>query len=870
MGGFSSSSSKGGGFGSYASSKKKGEPSLLSRLFDNPAVQLGENLVTDVADTVIGIPTGLVILAKDPIATGKAVGRGIWSDYSPLFAGDFKKFGKQVYDHPLGPILDVLSLATLGAGAVGKGAKVLSEAGYTGRRIDALANPVLTRELRSGHSADTGSLLGYAKHSKGYSVNPFIRARQKTAESAVNGLAGLVPSWFTVDSKLAPEVVAGFNGAERADAWRWFREDKYDAASRRHATAGAGSLAIAGIMAGAKRLDQSPAQAARAFVPGIVKSIRDHAHVLSEDDLPQALRVEISAQKLAKMERAERKRFQAEQKAQAAEARRAAPPGTDVVKYDPATAAASAMRSDYKGVDIVKHEGDEVVDSYGVPLDEEFQGKVLDERYAFVHKDAETLVNDFLRRNPNITAQGLADFISGKGAYEKGAGLGGKLVTNDWRKAARDKDGNFLVARNHAKLLEEAANSTHFMAKLGRGITTAWKWAILGIRPAYLINNAVGNYFMYFVSQGPSGLRGLVDAMRQLHGPKKLQSELSKQERAWFRSSLDWQDQYYMGMHRGFAKDASDLLAGDTVRIPIRELGGMTAKAKRIAGTGLYDITHVLADRIIRRAAINSILRKHPEVQKLMKGGMHFDDAAAAVSQNRAIREAVQDQVNDILGQYHYLNGTERAIRAVVPFYTWDRAIARHGVHLYLDRPTTARIMTELGAEGVQTTEELLGEIPDFLRGALPLSLVGMPEAVDGRVPILGTAGYNPYSSLESLIKVGRAMTTGDVSIGEAAASQLNPFLTAAIEQTTGQRLLSGAQLPDNATQGGLVPNVLATILGNLPQVQIADTALTGPRGGPDTLYPGDWQQYLAAYLGFPAKRLNTKTASEIAKRREE
>ena len=42
---------------------------------------------------------------------------------------------------------------------------------------------------------------------------------------------------------------------------------------------------------------------------------------------------------------------------------------------------------------------------------------------------------------------------------------------------------------------------------------------------------------------------------------------------------------------------------------------------------------------------------------------MHFDDAAASVSQSRAVREHVQNQVNDVLGQYHYLNPTERAIR---------------------------------------------------------------------------------------------------------------------------------------------------------------------------------------------------------------
>ncbi len=844
----SSSTSSHSRRGGSSAPSTSGGGSFLSDLFKNPVVKVGENLLTDVKDTVIGIPTGLVMTVKDPLAVGKALATSEWDMWSPLFKGDFEKFGKGLYDHPLAPILDVLSVLTLGAGLAAKGAKGLSAAGMEGRAITALAAPKLTRPLFSGHVDDLAAVV---EHTKGYNKNPFIRARQVTSEKAINSMAGLLPSWFKVDRAIPEHVAQGFNGAERADAWRWLRADKYDEASRRHTTAAASTLAISGIMAASKRLRESPATAARQFMPNIIDNLKTHAHVVPESKLPQALRREMTDAEIAKMDRKARAAFRKQQ--QNAEAAAA---GTDIVKYDPATAAAGKT---------------DVVDSYGFPIDdvEVANATTINKRYVFVHKNAEAATDEFLRKHPNLTPQQLADYLASRGEFSEGKGLAGKLVTSDWRQAARDAHGNFLVARNHAHYLEEAGNSVTFLGKLTKSATTAWKWAILGLRPAYLVNNAVGNMFMYFVSQGPQGIRGLVDATRQIYRPHEIMKGMSRAERQFFRSSIDWQDKYYLGLHRGFSKDASDQLAGESVRIPFAELGGKKAKLVRVAGTGLYDITHVVSDRTLRRASINTIMRGRPEVQAFMKQGMHFDDAAAAASESRALREAVQQQVNDILGQYHYLNPAERAIRAIVPFYTWDRAIVRHGAHLYLDRPTTALAMTSLGQQGVETTEQMLGDIPDFLRGALPLSMVGLPESVDGRVPILGTAGFNPYSSLDSVIRAGQALTTGGVPAGEVLAGQINPFATALIEQTTGQSLLSGARLPASATEGGILPNVIASVFGNLPQTKLANAAINGPQGNDKSLYPNDALQFLYAYLGVPAKALNVDAAAAMAARRD-
>jgi hypothetical protein len=821
--------------------------SLLHQILNAPPVKIVGNLADDIKDTVIGIPTGAVNLVVHPEQSVVAMGKGLWADWAPLFEGDPGKFAKNFYDHPLAPILDVASVLTLGAGGVARGAKVLSEAGVLAdtRVVEALARPTLMRKLESGRLPGDKAVV---EHHKAYNANPIIRARQITTEKAVNGLASLVPSWFKGDPALAAERVAGFSGAERADAWRWYKADKYDEASRAHATAAAGQLAIGAIMAASKRLHDAPVATAKTFMPHIIENLETHAHLVKEGDLPDPLFRNMTDKERAQAMAAAEREFKASQKA----------PGTDLVKYDEATARAGA-------------EGGPITDSYGFEeRDIAHKGaRTIDtSKYRFVDKNAQAKVDEFFARNPNLTGQQLADFISSKGEFSGGKGLGGKLVTKDWRQAKRDADGNFLVARNHSKYLQEAGNSTHFLAQVAKKPLTLWKWAILGLRPAYFVNNAVGNYTMYLLSQGgPDAIRGLMDARRQLHSQGMLTKEMSRVERRFFRSSFDWQDKYYLGLHRGFSQDASDWLAGQNSKIKVAP--GVTGRFKKVAGTGLYDVTHVYTDRVIRRAAINNILRKNPDVKRLMKQGHSFDDAAASVSENRALRESVQEQVNNILGQYHYLNPAERIVRAVVPFYTWDRAIVRHGAHLYLDKPTTAAVVTQLGAQGVQTTEQLLGEVPDFLKGALPLSMVGLPESVDGRVPILGTQGLNPYASLRSVIEAGQALTTGGVPAGEVFASQLNPFITGAIEQTTGTNLLSGKQLPQGATEGGLITNILADTAMNLPQVKVEESLRGKVYRSPDTLYKNDPLQFIYSYLGLPAKQMNPEAAAKLAEERD-
>lgn len=176
-GGSSSSGGWGGGGGSSytAPKKKKKAHGVLGGIS-----HLTGNLVGDVADAAAGLPMGLVKLgeglATHPIRTAKIVGSDFahaeWQTWSPLLKGDIEGFGHRLMEHPLAPILDVATIATLGAGAAAR----------VGLAEVRAAN-VMLKSAQTGRTIQTGRLL----------KNPLIRARQENVDKLLKRLPGDTP-----------------------------------------------------------------------------------------------------------------------------------------------------------------------------------------------------------------------------------------------------------------------------------------------------------------------------------------------------------------------------------------------------------------------------------------------------------------------------------------------------------------------------------------------------------------------------------------------------------------------------------------------------------------------------------------------------
>jgi len=160
------------------------------------------NLFNDVVTAVPGLFTGLYQAGKgtlqDAYATTHgdfsfkhdlAIGKNIVSSYkqmySPLLHGNLSQFWDNVYNNPLGPILDAASFLTLGAGAAVKGASLVAK----GSKLAKLGveQPLLARSaeaIRTGEKATPENALLHRMTS----TNPVIRAREKATFKMTNNL----------------------------------------------------------------------------------------------------------------------------------------------------------------------------------------------------------------------------------------------------------------------------------------------------------------------------------------------------------------------------------------------------------------------------------------------------------------------------------------------------------------------------------------------------------------------------------------------------------------------------------------------------------------------------------------------------------
>lgn len=450
--------------------------------------------------------------------------------------------------------------------------------------------------------------------------------------------------------------------------------------------------------------------------------------------------------------------------------------------------------------------------------------------------------------------------------------FGRRYTTRSEKFAAKDVHGNPLIVPLHQveKFGREGANSSRAVKLLYRNPTKVWKWILLGTRPAYFVNNAVGNHFMYAMGQGGGkAVRGYVDALAFAIGEKRTLRSMGEAAKATRAINSHW-------LNKHFLDQINDTFSSATAQ----------SVGARLSKYSLFPITHAVTDQLLRRATIFAELRKTPEVRELMKTGVKFDEAADRVlSKNRAIRDGIASHVQDILGDYHSLTAVERELSSLVPFYAWNRHAIRFGKHITSEHPGRTDFVAKTGQMGIDEMDDLLGEVPSFLKGALPVeylpewmqSVLGKIPGVEtegkhGRIPILQTEGLNPLATIPDVLDLATApFIKGDLRPGETVGGQLNPFLVGTAEWLFERDLLTGAPKPH---KHGLIPSVATGVFENLPQLNMLEAWLNGaptPRD-PDKpfMFKKDLAQYGLQFSGLPIKQMSRERAKSAAKRERE
>jgi hypothetical protein len=173
---------------------------------NNPVAGLVGNLGHDVVDMAQGFLPGLWQMASNPTQAAKDIGSSYKNTYGGLFTGHASDTLHNIYQHPLGPILDAASIVTFGAGAGVKGAALAGRLGSKSAILAKVADAgkggtLLARNeaaIRAGDKAiplkidktNLRVLSGNARILKHTSSNPVIRLKQNLVYSAKKNLPG--------------------------------------------------------------------------------------------------------------------------------------------------------------------------------------------------------------------------------------------------------------------------------------------------------------------------------------------------------------------------------------------------------------------------------------------------------------------------------------------------------------------------------------------------------------------------------------------------------------------------------------------------------------------------------------------------------
>jgi hypothetical protein len=190
-----------------------------------------------------------------------------------------------------------------------------------------------------------------------------------------------------------------------------------------------------------------------------------------------------------------------------------------------------------------------------------------------------------------------------------------------------------------------------------------------------------------------------------------------------------------------------------------------------------------------------------------------------------------------------------------------------HTASMFDEHPVKLALMGQMGEEGKDTVANIIGHVPSYMEGVVPLKMLGL-----GSGKVLSTRGLNPYASAGDLAKLVQGLTVGGSTQGGAdIASGLSPFLTSPIERITGHKI--GTDVPVSKS-GALIPSTLMDVINSVSEIKLGKTLIEGTQRPHPNSRTGKVTPFLngkgplsqaEGLLGVPIKDVNLTRAHELA-----
>jgi hypothetical protein len=419
--------------------------------------------------------------------------------------------------------------------------------------------------------------------------------------------------------------------------------------------------------------------------------------------------------------------------------------------------------------------------------------------------------------------------------------------------AMKNAEGKFLIVpKEFARQVKgEFTKSSNFVYLMNKYPVRVWRAAVLNLRPAWLVNNMVGNTVMYTIANlDRQGLTALFTNLKLMY-PK---------DAAKFDEI----------MRKKFAQQQSGTFIGTQ-----RPTGLTSSRGKAIRAAGKVVGSLAEADRrweaALRSKAVRAEIKRNPAIRKAAKQmrdetSDFWEAAAKTLDERPELVQQIEMRVNDALGDFNSLTSFEKNyVRSVFPFYAWYRAITGVVIKLPLDQPVKVALLSRLGEIGVDANLEALGmtreEAPDFLRGFIPIG-----EAQGDRGPGISTASMNPFATVVDLERF--TATLALAMAGQAKPGQLKESLPGVnpLFGSVGEGVFGGGY-------GGKQAPPLWSVYADLPQTKLAEAfglnidpfsePYQGTRSKP-RLFDQDPRDQLLRYLGAGYARVSKRRAEQI------
>jgi hypothetical protein len=449
-------------------------------------------------------------------------------------------------------------------------------------------------------------------------------------------------------------------------------------------------------------------------------------------------------------------------------------------------------------------------------------------------------------------------------------------------------DGDMLIAPKAIKhdIVQEVTHVAKFLQKFFDQPQRFWRAFTLGYRPAWAVNQAVGNMFLLYATHGVlKATRGIMHYTFKKEDREYLTQLLDERApdataNGEIRSLLDmapddntpvaeatvWREKLGNALENFYGKrvgpDGGDKFGGFLKGgVPVGPEAWMTSVARVIDDPArrisfAVSMRGPVKDLMARtKAATGNQLSYREAAEQLLADDQFFD---------HMVTEVLDDMVN-----FRDMSEAERRyIRPFIPFYSWLSGISRRTVRMLNEQPGTLAYINYTSQQGRESLESMWGDVQDFIMTYLPLGVPGNKE----KILAFKTAGMNPMSTISDLAGAAKALVgEGDWKGSENPMSTLNPVVKSFIEAMTGTDMFYNNTLEDyrpakfeNGVASGGDPNASkAVVFGkrlglSIPQVNSIYRAMQPEK--PNDQTPG--KRYAAYnYLGVPTVSVNIAEA---------